>query len=417
MFSFFKYGESFKNKNYTYQLSRIKSPISHPLFFGLDTYEENVEENSIEFVYDPYISSRLKAKSISKRGFEVDEYGFVHNGKPYNYFDKNIKKIILLGGSTVQGIKLKNECTISAFLEDFLNQNSLEKNFEVINAGIGGSYSPMQFVRFGLELIHLDPKMVIALDGFNDYWHSFSASKDSADWNGIAIPNRTNYQMAFLGADKNINVEYFILKYPLISKIFWNSSMATIKIFNLINRNQNSDFAFTENPWPKLSLDIMKNIYNQNSHAIFFIKNWKNLNGIANANNIKSYFFLQPVIPISNKKFTKQEISKYESHFTSRQNIDKKEYEESIRIFYQEAIDLIDLDIANEDSSVFNNSFADLSQVFFEIKEDVFIDNVHYTAFGNYILAREILKYIASDLDINLINKTNLFSETCLKTN
>jgi hypothetical protein len=114
---------------------------------------------------------------------ETDQYGFVHNG-----FKKEIGSdkylIFLVGGSCVEGRgSSSNATTIAACLERNLNQLAGENRFRVVNAGMAGhvSYQEISLIE-GVIIPEFKPKMVIALDGYNDGWAAVSFQEWRPNW-------------------------------------------------------------------------------------------------------------------------------------------------------------------------------------------------------------------------------------------
>jgi len=83
---------------------------------------------------------------------------------------ENCLRIICLGGSTTFSAS-DDENTWSAKLEKLLQGYFLDKKIEVLNFGISGASSPFSLVMLALKGIHFKPDLVIVYDGFNDIWH------------------------------------------------------------------------------------------------------------------------------------------------------------------------------------------------------------------------------------------------------
>jgi len=77
-------------------------------------------------------------------------------------------RIFIVGGSTVQGWGVSEQETISYILEKKLNQLSINKNFEVINAGFGGAWSKDEVKLIENKIINFNPDLIIVYDGWND---------------------------------------------------------------------------------------------------------------------------------------------------------------------------------------------------------------------------------------------------------
>lgn len=124
--------------------------------------------------YDPWLGYRFMPEMTYELELKTDRRGFIVNAsKDVIEIEKPTKtyRIFLLGGSTVAGWRATSSKTaIAAYLERFLNlPNYPIRNFQVINAGVVGYFSPKQLVRAQLELVHYRPDMIITLDGYNDF--------------------------------------------------------------------------------------------------------------------------------------------------------------------------------------------------------------------------------------------------------
>lgn len=97
------------------------------------------------------------------------EIGHFRNGPPSKEKKPNTYRIIVQGSSSTEGVNIKkNEDVWSFVLERKLNRSSIPYEFEVINAGIGGTTSFGMLKNFSKELLQLKPDMLILYVGHND---------------------------------------------------------------------------------------------------------------------------------------------------------------------------------------------------------------------------------------------------------
>lgn len=100
--------------------------------------------------------------------FSTDEHGFRGNGLGQMLTGK--RRIVLVGGSTAFGTGLENDGeTVAAQLGQRLDA-------EVINAAVIGHGSGQELTYLLTELVDLRPDLVIALDGWNDYYKRLEVS-------------------------------------------------------------------------------------------------------------------------------------------------------------------------------------------------------------------------------------------------
>ena len=119
-------------------------------------------------------------------GLQVGPNGYISNGHSnalLNSFpDKpqNLKRVIFLGGSAAAGSGVDHEShTLPARLEALLNQRADHGAtddghtvYQVLNFGVGGGYTGNELVRYTQYLAHLQPDVVVSLDGYNDAWNT-----------------------------------------------------------------------------------------------------------------------------------------------------------------------------------------------------------------------------------------------------
>ena len=98
--------------------------------------------------------------NLNSEGFRGPEFS---KDKPDNTY-----RIIAVGGSTTFGSGVTNENTWPKILEKKLQNLSIGKNIEVINAGIPAITSFNESKLIKEKLIHYKPDLIIVYDGMND---------------------------------------------------------------------------------------------------------------------------------------------------------------------------------------------------------------------------------------------------------
>jgi len=119
---------------------------------AVDFANEEVNWNYLDYPADVY--------DINSKGFRGQEFS---SDKPNNTY-----RIVTIGGSTTFGIGVTDENTWPVILEKKLHSINLDKNIEVINAGIPaiGSFYESKLIKE--KIIHYDPDLIIVYDGAND---------------------------------------------------------------------------------------------------------------------------------------------------------------------------------------------------------------------------------------------------------
>ena len=323
----------------------------------------------------------------------TDKYGLIHNGYEYN-FDKKI--ILIFGGSTVEGRGASsNANTISANLYKVINKDDdLKNKYEVINMGVVGdnSYPQMQRLREYLSSSKPNPEIVIFLDGYNDiYTYLHYNSYWQQDFNGWSKPfiNNTN---PIINNTPFLYDAYipFVLTVLKIDEIL-SSHIITFNIFKdeillritekLIKQKYNNEISdktlFHKDLYVKLS--------EWDNHILM---NHKLPNEISKIIDFKFYHFLQPILT-QNKK----NLSKEEKYFLNNFHIlkDQNEVEDLMR-YKDKMFERYSNNLKE------NNWFYDISYLFKNHNQTLYIDEVHYNDKGNEIIAKQIYETIKKDL-------------------
>ncbi|MBL19931.1 MAG: hypothetical protein CMC82_08975 [Flavobacteriaceae bacterium] len=128
----------------------------------------NILPNEVSaFGYFPYIDIMRdqRLKPINSFGFRIDERISENNNKTTKE-----KIIVILGGSTAQGINVNFQETFGYLLEKKLNQN-LKTNFKfkILNFALSGQIVTDEFITFFSFCEKYTPDLVITFDGLNDF--------------------------------------------------------------------------------------------------------------------------------------------------------------------------------------------------------------------------------------------------------
>lgn len=146
-------------------------------------------------VYDPYRAHRLNPQfiepTLQKRIHSED--GFRRDAPISVRKKEGTVRIIALGGSALYGLGsggvypfhpiLDNDETITHFLEKRIGEqfenDGIEKEVEVINAGVIGYCTFQHLVYLNSVLLEYEPDWVINIDGHNDF---YSADPSARPW-------------------------------------------------------------------------------------------------------------------------------------------------------------------------------------------------------------------------------------------
>ncbi|MEN8907587.1 MAG: hypothetical protein ABF289_16670 [Clostridiales bacterium] len=269
----------------------------------------------------------------------------------YSYDDKDVKKILILGGSTIYCNEVPDELTISSKLSKKLNTGN--DKFFVINAGMDSANSKQELERIEYELENgLTPDIVISYHGYNDIV------------TGIYQKNPDGVMFY-----RNRLKETIFKILPL--NIYKRIRHETEKNKEDIRINPTE-----EDP------DELKQLKFDTKET--YLKNSRRINELSKKYNFEYYDILQPIAiygdyPDSNKDI--QEVYKYANKYLPGSfEATKHGYE-----VLQEAVSILD----NEGISSFN-----WSKLLINKNENIFVDPCHINSKGNEIIASELYKML-----------------------
>ena len=115
--------------------------------------EDDITNNQELIPYE----TELKFNSNGFRGEEFSEE------KP-----SNVYRIFMVGGSTMLGAETINDTTISSIMQKMFDLEKMDKEIEVVNAGISGHTVVSEYNFIKSKIVNYDPDLIIMYDGWND---------------------------------------------------------------------------------------------------------------------------------------------------------------------------------------------------------------------------------------------------------
>ena len=343
--------------------------------------------------FDPITQTRHLPGSMYAE-LSVNQHGFIGNGHDEDQLNafpekpEDLIRVILLGGSSTAGSGVtENGHTISAQLERLLNSEEVENTglagtrFQVLNFGIAGGYTALEFMKFWTEIVHYQPDIVITLDGFNDAWntvfeyHRYGLENPIANWFG---PSYGYFERnSGLRSNNEFSPRLMTFTSVAVSRLFWKlrgreerlGLYSTHPSFHYTGQLQ-LDFPYLENV----------NKANLMSFA-----------SSASAMNICFIAYLQPHA-LEGKSLNGEEqerlttfFEEYEREFGSAFSEDK--YRSSIIPAFG-AYSQVYAELAQRAWGSPCILFSDIRDLFNDEEGTAYVDNIHYTALGNRLLAR-----------------------------
>ena len=342
--------------------------------------------------FDPLVQMRHIPGSMY-RGLLVNEHGFIGNGNDdpalASFPEKpiGVYRILLLGGSSVAGDGVSDAReTISSQLERQLNATTGDSGlrYQVLNFGLRGGYTGSEVLKFLMQLVHLQPDMVISLDGFNDAWNAvFEHTRvglphgilNWGDYNYLYF-ERLNGLVPHRGTARSPKVLTFSV--TLANRLLISHWQPAAR------RN-----LYAEYPWYVISGQLSQ------SDKFFAKALGSNLNALgayATMNpEVALIAYLQPHAH-QWKPLTAGERERLEAWHTGRFTWDT--YRGLMLPAFERYAEVY-RSLAEQYSDIENVDFINLLRLFEEEHGDVYADVIHYTAHGNGLLAGRMAKDIA----------------------
>jgi len=102
-------------------------------------------------------------------------------------------RIFMVGGSTMFGMGASNDkTTIPGYVQTFINDLNLEKNVEVINAGIQKANTITELSLVRDKITKFDPDLIIMYDGWNDLRENIDPKITINNWNSVCELGQQN---------------------------------------------------------------------------------------------------------------------------------------------------------------------------------------------------------------------------------
>ena len=308
-------------------------------------YQKVMSEQSSMFNYKPFVEFTERPRSniftsVSVLGNRCNK-NKVANCQPAK---GGRKEIWLFGGSTTFGYGVKNDETISAYIEKKLNNE-----YRVINFGAGYYFSTQERILFNNLLLELSPPYAaIFIDGLNDLGREYNFNETIYS---NSIKNKMN---------KSTNEE---IKNYFKERFYRLNIVRLINQFKVKNRIEKKE-KNSSNELGNVKISKLVNI---------LVNNQKINEAIGEKYNIKLLNILQPV-PIYADSYSTSKVPK---EFLPTED---KSFIKNVKMGYQIYL------------SKSKNMSLNLSKL--KIKEPMYVDAVHYSPEFSKIIADTIINKI-----------------------
>ena len=319
----------------------------------LEDYYKEFHQQHIS--WEPYVYWRYTP--YKGHYINIDEKGL---RRTWNTGISRRKRIFVFGGSTVWGTGVRDDFTIPSFISRIL---SLEKglNVEVINFGQSGYVTTQEIIAL-LRLLQNGqiPDLVIFYDGINDSFSAFQSREAGIPQNEFNRYAEFNSGRSILLSARNLIVNSATLRGM---KEFMNRLKRKRIIDESMSLSNN-----TSN-FNKLLYDKVVEVYQANIRYA---------NQIAREFKFKTLFYWQPTV------------------FTKGDN--KSSYENVQELTRFEVRDEF-LRVNKIIGKITHSNFTDLSNIFKDYKEPLYVDEFHLGEKGNELIARYMVQDIVKLLE------------------
>lgn len=339
------------------------------------TYRDRVEQVRnpfhpyLGYVHAPNTTIEISKGLSRKMRVATDENGYSITPS-YSHVNPDIT-IVVTGGSTMFGVgSSDNSTTVPSILERLINQR-LHIRAEVVNLALRGGQSFQEMLLVDRFLAENQADLVLPISGRNDAFHAISdptvegAFLKKHVWENAVPLVRRAEEKKFMIINLNSKLLSLSYTYDLLSRWFDGSSKS--------KKPRSSAESSTLN----LRREALTTSINR---AKITATHYAATDQISKMNGANFVMILQPTLYYKNI-WTEFEVGRMERKHGSENLIDK--YRQNEHEFY---------DAFRKINKPFQ--FIDLSNIFLEDNETLYIDQCHYNDLGAEKLAEKVLESI-----------------------
>jgi len=361
----FRVRESFSKSSTAFVDSRANADAYQDRSWAASYYEEF--ERSQIAQWKPYVYWRQQP--YQGKYINITENGLRFTPDPLITHQSGTPplRIFMFGGSTLWGTGARDSMTIPAILATELANKGITA--EVTNFGESGYVNTQEFIGLLLELQKEKiPDLVIFYDGVND---TFSA-----------------YQQGVAGVPQN--------EFNRVTEFNLLTPANRAKLWFVAFRNTLHDLStvkFLEGLFRRLGVipqrgavrasAVVSSQVDHDALAHDVVANYKNsikmVNALANQYGFKGFFYWQPTI------FQKIHLTEYESWW--------RQDGRPMELFFLKTYALVQQSIGTQET---NAPVRDLSLIFSDVREPLYVDWFHLAELGNTLIAKKMASDVFS---------------------
>jgi hypothetical protein len=335
------------------------------LYENLNLEKYKTESKAVTFfrIFDPYRAIRVRP-NFKGEFVNTDGLGLRYTKGSLTPTKKDEITIALFGGSTMWGIGSESDLhTIPSLLFSELNNKNSKRFFRIFNYGVESYNQTNEMIYLIESLRDQNFDVVIFYDFVNESGFGYKEATKRSD----QIP--LSFTLSQLPTDGQLN-RYAGLEEPLISKlkdfIRMRYSYRMLKFLEFKNRLTKEGITnFQAFPNKKARSIKAQKVVDNYYHNLRVIK------ALGEHYNFIPIFILQPTL------FTKNTLSEFEKTID---HLKQSDYIIFIREVYEKAkLKLVE-----------SNLVVDFSDIFYDRKDTIYIDDCHMSSVGNLVIARRM---------------------------
>jgi hypothetical protein len=341
--------------------------------------------------FDPIVAQRYDP-GTSAGYLRVNDFGFISNGPNASLHGFPRKaageiRIVMLGSSSLAGTLLRSDesQTIPAYVERALNSRApAGRRFSVLNFGSNGGYSFAELRMFFAQVIHLEPDLVIALDGWTDALEAAFNAERSGLRHGLANWSELSYR-------QNDLFNRIATRRDSVPYVFTYLYLA-LKQAGLVGREapDNREAQYESLPWYRISGSL---IAERGGLEFILPSNVGAIAAYSAATGPCFIGYLQPIAALARRTNDEEQaaLEDYHAKMVAAGNtyFARASFTPAMaRVYasYRDAYRKLEVKYAGSRCT----RFADLTALFETTPERVYIDGTHYNERGNALVAARV---------------------------
>jgi lysophospholipase L1-like esterase len=343
-------------------------------------------QHLLQYAFDPYKVILPTRGYRDTRGLQHNAQGFRHPVEVSRRKEEGAYRIFLMGGSSAYGTGglwthidpnhpvLHDSVTISAYLQEMLEDRLPGTRVEVINAAITSSWTHQHLIYLNQSLLRYEPDLIILMDGFNDFFHFAEYHDQFASY-------------AYQG-HADVIMGDPTLKALVFGNAWWWSRRSAF--IHVLYRQMQQAGALLRPRGPRepidpdAAIDALQRVFPANA-----LKMVERTALILNHERVAALFVLQPLLILERDRPGAPEIEQRLFAFNVASYLPR--YED----FIHEAVPYVSRRVRDTVEPL-GAQYLDATGIYRGIEGQIYTDYAHLTPLGNRVLAAHLADRIAA---------------------